>query len=211
MSDAPSSPAPQYVSRAGLKLHHALAEFQLDPTGRVCADFGCNVGGFTDCLLRHHAAHVYAIDTGYGALAWTLRNDPRITVMERTNALHAPPPAPPPPRPTRNVIDMGWAPQRPCIPAALKWLDPAAESPHAPRIITLIKPHYELIPAERSLLRKGVLNPEDSERIAQRTLESLPELGVRILAHTLSPLRGGAGKGHAHGNTEYLALLAPIA
>lgn len=207
----PSSPAttPTYVSRAGLKLHHALTEFQLDPRDRTCADFGCNVGGFTDCLLRHHATHVYAVDTGYGALAWTLRNNPNVTVMERTNALHVPPPAPPAVRPSLIVIDMGWTPQRLCIPAALKWLanDPAAP----PRIITLIKPHYELAASERNLLRRGVLDPADAQHITERTLEAFAALGVTLLAHTPSPLRGGAGKGHAEGNTEHLAFLAPLA
>lgn len=203
-------PSPTYVSRAGLKLHHALTEFQLDPRDRTCADFGCNVGGFTDCLLRHHAAHVYAVDTGYGALAWTLRNHPNVTVMERTNALHAPPPAPPAARPSLIVIDMGWTPQRVCIPAALKWLANDHNAPHTSRIITLIKPHYELAPSERNLLRRGVLDPADAQRITERNLEAFASLGVSLLAHTPSPLRGGAGKGRAEGNTEHLALLAPI-
>ncbi len=66
--------AKKFVSRAGLKLDHALREFNIDVTGWVCADFGCNIGGFTDCLLQHGAARVYAIDTGYGKLAWKLRN-----------------------------------------------------------------------------------------------------------------------------------------
>ncbi|MFM8697247.1 MAG: SAM-dependent methyltransferase, partial [Phycisphaerales bacterium] len=82
--------AEAFVSRAGAKLAHALEAFKVDVAGLRCADFGCNVGGFTDCLLKAGAARVTAIDTGYGALAWTLRNDPRVEVRERTNALHAP-------------------------------------------------------------------------------------------------------------------------
>ena len=78
-----------FVSRGGLKLRHALDAFALDVTGLTCADFGCSTGGFTDCLLKAGAARVYAIDTAYGELAWTLRKDSRVTVMERTNALHA--------------------------------------------------------------------------------------------------------------------------
>ena len=79
----------KYVSRAGVKLEHALREFGVDVTGLVCADFGCNVGGFTDCLLKHGAAKVYAIDTGYGVLDYRLRTDDRVVVMERVNVLHA--------------------------------------------------------------------------------------------------------------------------
>ena len=77
-----------FVSRAGQKLEHALAAFGLDVAGCVCADLGSNAGGFVDCLLRRGAAKVYAIDTGYGVLEWKLRKDPRVVVMERTNAMH---------------------------------------------------------------------------------------------------------------------------
>jgi len=84
-------PATPFVSRAGAKLAHALDEFGLDVTGLICADFGCNVGGFTDCLLQRGAELIYALDTGYGTLAWKLRNDPRVVVMERTNALNSQP------------------------------------------------------------------------------------------------------------------------
>ena len=84
----------KFVSRAGLKLEHALNEFEFDVTGLVCADFGCNVGGFTDCLLQRGAKLVYAIDTGYGTLDWKLRSDDRVITMERTNALHAELPSP---------------------------------------------------------------------------------------------------------------------
>ncbi|MHC4717231.1 MAG: SAM-dependent methyltransferase, partial [Planctomycetota bacterium] len=76
----------RYVSRGGVKLQAALQAFEVAPTGWVCADFGANVGGFTDCLLAAGARRVYAVDTGYGELAWRLRNDPRVVVMERTNA-----------------------------------------------------------------------------------------------------------------------------
>ncbi|MDY7110306.1 MAG: SAM-dependent methyltransferase [Planctomycetota bacterium] len=82
----------RFVSRAGRKLEHALNEFDLDVTDLVCADFGCNVGGFTDCLLQRGAKLVYAVDTAYGVLDYRLRTDGRVVVMERTNALHAEPP-----------------------------------------------------------------------------------------------------------------------
>lgn len=175
--------------------------------GLRCADFGCNIGGFTDCLLQAGAAHVTAIDTGYGALAWKLRQDPRVRVMERTNALHAPPP-PEGERVDLIVIDMAWTPQRLCIPAAIRWLRPGG------RIITLVKPHYELEKTEKDTkLRDGVLAPEDAAEVVARVLASLAvaPINARVLAHTQSPIRGGAGKGkgNAQGNLEWLALVTP--
>lgn len=201
-----------FVSRAGLKLDHALHEFKIDVTGFVCADFGCNVGGFTDCLLQHGAAKVYAIDTGYGILAWKLRNDSRVVVMERTNALHVPVPesarAAPQAAPGVDlvVIDMAWTPQRLAIPAAIRWLRPNGH------IITLIKPHYELEETEKkSLLVEGRLNPSEAERVLHRVRDSMPQWGAQPLAHTLSPITGGKssrGK-HGAGNVEYLLLAEP--
>jgi 23S rRNA (cytidine1920-2'-O)/16S rRNA (cytidine1409-2'-O)-methyltransferase len=190
----------EFVGRGGLKLRHALTEFGLDVRGMTCADFGANVGGFTDCLLRAGAERVYAVDTGYGVLAWTLRNDPRVVVLERTNALHAEPPS----RLMGLIaIDLGWTPQKHAIPAALRWLAPGG------RIVTLVKPHYEVAPDEKELLHDGVLSPADAERIAARTVEQLPALGVRVLATTKSPLLGGASKKRARGNEEWLSLVAP--
>src|SRR5882724_2438094 len=84
---AEAAPNP-YVSRGGLKLAHALREFGVAVRGLVCADLGASTGGFTDCLLQHGAAKVYAVDTAYGELAWKLRQDPRVVVIERSNALH---------------------------------------------------------------------------------------------------------------------------
>ena len=196
-------PEHAYVGRGGLKLRHALDSFGIDPRGMRCADFGCNIGGFTDCLLQAGAVFVYAIDTGYGALAWKLRQDPRVGVMERTNALHATPPEPSE-RVNLVVIDMGWTPQRLCIPAAVKWLAPGG------RIVSLIKPHYEVSKAEAAeLLDRGVLAPDRAEAIASRTLESLSSQGICVMGSVRSPLEGGAGKGNARGNAEWLALLAP--
>lgn len=207
-----------YVGRAGLKLRHALDTFGVNPHGLVCADFGCNVGGFTDCLLQAGARQVYALDTGYGVLDWKLRNDPRVVVMERTNALHAPAPQPDPAHPAGVdliAVDMGWTPQKLCIPAALRWLKPPASAPGSARIITLIKPHYEASAAgERVALREGVLDEATAEQVFQRVIDSLPLLGVRVEASTRSPLVGGAGKGKSsrgRGNIEFLALLAPAA
>lgn len=194
-----------FVSRGGIKLAAALDAFAIDVNGLRCADFGCNVGGFTDCLLRRGAAGVVAVDTGYGALAWKLRTDPRVRVMERTNALHAPPPGADD-RVDLVVIDMGWTPQRLCVPAALAWL-----RPQAGRIVTLIKPHYEAAGSEKELLRRGVLTPSDAEQITRRTLAELPALGAAVLGCVPSPVIGGGGKGNRAGNAEWLALLAASA
>ncbi|MBL8747341.1 MAG: TlyA family rRNA (cytidine-2'-O)-methyltransferase [Phycisphaerae bacterium] len=196
MNDSRTCP---YVGRGGLKLRHALHLFKVDVNASTCADFGCNVGGFTDCLLQAGAARVFAVDTGYGALAWTLRIDPRVTVMERTNALHAEPPSEPV---DLVVIDMAWTPQKLCIPSALKWLRPEG------RIITLIKPHYEATHGpEKDRVRDGVLDEADAHTVLDRVVAELPSHGVRVSGVTRSPVFGGAGKKNARGNIEFLALL----
>jgi 23S rRNA (cytidine1920-2'-O)/16S rRNA (cytidine1409-2'-O)-methyltransferase len=196
-----SDGAPRFVSRAGAKLAHALDAFSISPAGWMCADFGCNVGGFTDCLLQRGAEHVHAIDTGYGALAWTLRNDPRVSVRERTNALHADPPAG---GADLVVIDMAWTPLRLSVPAALRWLE-ARGDPGAGLVIALIKPHYEAQDAERAGMRKGALPPEAADRVIGRVLTELLSLGVEILGDARSPLTGG--KTGAGGNVEHLCAL----
>lgn len=173
-----------FVSRAGLKLEHALREFDFDAGGVTCADFGCNVGGFTDCLLQRGAVHVYAIDTGYGTLAYSLRTDQRVTVMERTNALHAEPREPV----DLVTIDLAWTPQHHAIPAAVKWLRADGKG----TIITLVKPHYELSEREkREWLVDGLLDPAEAERVLRRVLEQMPEWGVKPVGWTLSPITGG--------------------
>jgi 23S rRNA (cytidine1920-2'-O)/16S rRNA (cytidine1409-2'-O)-methyltransferase len=197
MGDEASGP---YVSRAGTKLEAALRRFDVDARDLVCADFGCNVGGFTDCLLRRGAAKVYAVDTAYGVLDYRLRTNPRVVVMERTNVLHCPPP----PQPVDLVaIDLGWTRQQHAIPAALAWLAPGG------RIITLVKPHYELDEdRKRTLLTAGALKPEDAETILAEVLGALPGLGARVVASMRSPLAGAksARRRGRDGNREYLVL-----
>src|SRR3954470_6648374 len=133
-----------FVSRAGQKLEHALNTFHIDVNGFICADLGSNVGGFVDVLLQRGAAKVYSIDTGYGVLDWKLRNDPRVIVMERTNAMHLTLPQ----RVRLVTIDVAWTKQKKILPPAIKLLDDDGS------IVTLIKPHYE---ADKSQLRGGVL------------------------------------------------------
>ncbi|MDZ4753689.1 MAG: SAM-dependent methyltransferase [Phycisphaerae bacterium] len=192
----------RFVSRAGDKLDAALAEFTVDCLGLRCADFGCNVGGFVDCMLQRGAASVIAIDTGYGTLAWTLRNDPRVTVRERTNALHADPPS-------GGVdlisIDLAWTPQRLAVPAALRWLAPGG------RIITLIKPHYEVDGDEKAWLSHGFLPQERAPDVLERVLATIPALGADVLGSMRSPLVGGktSRTRGVPGNVEFLALLQP--
>ena len=197
--------APQkFVSRAGAKLEHALEEFKFDVTGLRCADFGCNVGGFTDCLLQRGARHVTAIDTGYGALAWKLRQDPRVETRERTNALHAEAPAG---GVDLVVLDLAWTPQRLAIPAALKWLAPGG------RIITLIKPHYELREEEKAWLDRGFLPHERVPGVVTRVEAEMPALGAKVMGSTQSPLVGGktSKKAGVPGNIEWLTLLEACA
>lgn len=196
-----------YVGRGGLKLEHALREFDVDCTGLIAADLGCNIGGFTDCLLQRGAKRVYAVDTGYGMLDYNLRRDERVVVMERTNALHVAPPDEPI---DLVVIDAGWTPQRLIVPAALRWLGGRGEG----RIITLIKPHYEQSGAGpqqkgKGRLQRGVLDDEEAARMARETADDLSRSIARVLGLVQSPIRGGASKGR-RGNLEFLALLAPL-
>ena len=158
----------RFVS-ARVKLE-SLKTFDLSVAGLRCADFGCNVGGFTDCMLQRDAAHVLAIDTGYGVLAWKLRSDERVTVMERTNALHADPPAQ---GVDLVVIDLAWTPQRLALPAARPWLARGG------RVVTLIKPHYEL-PEDRKHLLQGGFLPGNSLGVLEETLESMEGLGFAV-------------------------------
>ena len=177
-----------FVSRAGQKLDHALTAFGLDVTGKVCADLGCNVGGFTDCLLQRGAAKVYAVDTGYGALAWSLRKDPRVAVMERTNAMHVTLPEPVP----VVCIDVAWTRQRHILPAARRLVTPDGS------VVTLIKPHYE---AEKGWLVKGVLPAEHVDEVVTAVKRDIQAAGFDVIATTASPILGGEG------NAEVLACL----
>lgn len=203
-SSDPSKNERRFASRAGLKLEHAIDEFEIDLTEWRCADFGCNVGGFTDCLLQRGATSVIAVDTGRGALAWPLRQDPRVEVRERTNALHA---APPDEGVDLVVIDLAWTPQRLAIPAALRWLAATGRR----RIATLVKPHYELPADEKHLLDRGFLPQEHAPRVLETVLEGMPALGATVLGSVQSPLVGGksAKRRGVPGNLEFVALLEP--
>jgi 23S rRNA (cytidine1920-2'-O)/16S rRNA (cytidine1409-2'-O)-methyltransferase len=181
----------RFVSRAGEKLDHALTHFAIDVNGFICADFGSNTGGFTDCLLRRGAARVHAIDTGYGVLDWKLRNDPRVVVMERTNAMHAKLPQ------TVDLvtIDVAWTKQRNILPAARRILKPGGI------VVTLIKPHYE---AEPRRLIKGVLPPDEVDEVVEAVQNDIRDANFEVTDITRSPIVG------AKGNIEVLACLRPL-
>jgi 23S rRNA (cytidine1920-2'-O)/16S rRNA (cytidine1409-2'-O)-methyltransferase len=187
VSQPPDRP---FVSRAGQKLEHALATFAIDVRGLVCTDLGCSTGGFVDCLLRRGAAKVYAIDTGYGVLDWTLRKDPRVVVMERTNAMHATLPE----RVDLVSIDVAWTKQRHILPSARRLIGPTGT------VLTLLKPHYE---AEASELRKGILPEDRIDAVLERVGRDIAAAGFELRRTVASPIKG------AKGNQEFVALLNP--
>jgi 23S rRNA (cytidine1920-2'-O)/16S rRNA (cytidine1409-2'-O)-methyltransferase len=176
-----------FVSRAGQKLDHALKAFNLNVAGKICADLGCSTGGFTDCLLQHGAAKVYAVDTGYGVLDWKLRKDSRVVVMERTNAMHVRLPE----LVDVVTIDVAWTRQRNILPAAASLIRPDG------LIVSLIKPHYE---APAALLRAGILPVSEIPAVVLSVENDAKGLGLSIINRVDSPIKG------AKGNSELLAI-----
>ncbi|MGQ9648748.1 MAG: TlyA family RNA methyltransferase [Phycisphaerae bacterium] len=179
-----------YVSRGGEKLAAGLSAFGIEPRGWVCADLGSNVGGFVDCLLRHGASRVYAVDTGYGTLAYALRTNPRVVVFERTNAMHVVLPEPV----DLVTVDVAWTPQKRILPAAVRMLKPDG------KIISLVKPHYE---TDRKLLHHGVLDPADAKTVFKSVCADIEAEGLAVARWIQSPVKGQKG------NVEYLAIIEP--
>ncbi len=181
----------QYASRSGYKLAKALTVFSQDVTGLTVCDIGASNGGFTDCLLQNGAAHVFAVDVAYGILAWELRNDERVTVMERTNARHL----------TAEqlgtlcdmvTVDVSFISLRKIYPAIRQILKPEG------RCICLIKPQFEALP--RQLGKNGVLkNPDDLPPLLNTLFDAAEEQGLFLQQLTVSPIHG------TNGNVEYLA------
>lgn len=178
----------RFVGRGGLKLQAALDAFALCVHGLVCADLGSNIGGFVDCLLQNGAAKVYSVDTSYGTLAWKLRQDPRVVVLERTNALHVVLPE----KVDLVTVDVGWTPQRHILPNALRMIKPGG------RILTLIKPQYEALDDERV---HGVVKPECLQAVLQRIKDHLTQHGIIIHRIIESPILGEGG------NKEFWGLI----
>lgn len=180
-----------YVSRGGTKLEAALNAFDVTIDGIVAADVGASTGGFTDCLLQRGARKVYAIDVGYGQLAWTLRQDARVVVMERTNARHLETL----PEPVQLVtIDASFISLRLILPRVCVWLQPGGY------VIPLIKPQFE---AGRRQVGKGgvVRDPTTHREVLLRILRWARDHGLPPLEMIRSPITGPAG------NVEFLALL----
>jgi 23S rRNA (cytidine1920-2'-O)/16S rRNA (cytidine1409-2'-O)-methyltransferase len=182
-----------YVSRGGLKLAAALDRFAISIEQAVCADVGASTGGFTDCLLQRGAAKVYAIDVGYGQLDWKLRNDPRVVVMDRTNARYVeslPEPI------GVAVIDASFISLRLILPAVLKWLQVEAH------VVALIKPQFEA--GRRQVGKGGVVRDREVHRVVLRAIwQDAPGLGFSPIDLIRSPLAGPAG------NVEFLIWLKP--
>jgi 23S rRNA (cytidine1920-2'-O)/16S rRNA (cytidine1409-2'-O)-methyltransferase len=180
-----------WVSRGGLKLAHALAHFGLSPEGRVCLDLGASTGGFTDVLLHHGAARVYAVDVGHGQLAWKLRQDPRVTVLEKTNARYLDSSAIPEPI-GALVCDASFIGLRTILPGPLALCAPGAFA------VALIKPQFEAGPGQ---VGKGgvVRDPALHRAIGAMITDwwaALP--GWQVLGITESPITG------PEGNKEFL-------
>jgi len=180
-----------YVSRAGEKLEYAIKTFSISVKDMICADFGSNTGGFIDVLLTFGAKKVYAVETGYGVLDWKLRQDQRVVVMERKNAMHVELPE----KMDFISIDTSWTKLEKVIPNALKNLKPSGS------IVALVKPHYE---SEPRMLRKGKLPDDLIPEILNNVKAKLKKLGLQILGKTESPIVGEKA-----GNKEYLLYLKP--
>jgi 23S rRNA (cytidine1920-2'-O)/16S rRNA (cytidine1409-2'-O)-methyltransferase len=201
--DAITIDAPEkFVSRGGHKLEHALAEFGIDVTDKVAIDLGASTGGFTDCLLQRGAKQVYAVDVGHGQLAWKLRRDRRVVVMEKTNARAL----------TREhfkkpfhgadiiVIDCSFISLRKILPAAFGLLQPSG------KIVALVKPQFEAGKAEADKGAGVITDPAVHERVLQELRDFVThQTTLQWRVHVESPLLGPAG------NKEFLVLLEKIA
>lgn len=183
-----------YVSRGGLKLEKALRDFGVDPTGYVCSDSGASTGGFTDCLLQQGAAKVFAIDVGYGQLAWKIRQDPRVVCMERTNIRYVTPEDIGEPL-DLSVVDVSFISLKIVLPAIQKLLKPTGQ------VLCLIKPQFEA--GKEKVGKKGVVrDPAVHLEVLQNFAALAEELHFTIRNLTFSPVKG------PEGNIEFLGHLS---
>ena len=183
-----------YVSRGGLKLEKALRDFGVDPAGFVCSDSGASTGGFTDCLLQKGAAKVFAIDVGYGQLAWKVRNDPRVVCMERTNIRYVTPEDLGEPL-DLSVVDVSFISLKIVLPAIRALLKPTGQ------VLCLIKPQFEA--GKEKVGKKGVVrDPAVHLEVLERFAALAKELGFTIRGLTFSPVKG------PEGNIEFLGHLS---
>jgi 23S rRNA (cytidine1920-2'-O)/16S rRNA (cytidine1409-2'-O)-methyltransferase len=181
----------RYVSRGGLKLEAALLHWKIDLTGKFCVDVGTSTGGFTDCMLQHGASRVLAIDTGYGQIAEKLRRDPRVELMERTNARKLVP-GELPPGTEFLAMDVSFISATLVLPAVV-----AAIGAASLEIVTLVKPQFE---AGREAVGKGgiVRDAEAHQAAIERVRACVTEIGGTGIAVIDSPIHG------AEGNREFL-------
>ena len=193
---------PRFVSRGGEKLEAALEAFQIDVTGWVCADVGASTGGFTDCLLQRGASKVYAIDVGKGILHWKLRNDPRVVVMEETNARYV---ESLPELVSLVTVDASFISLKILLPVVKKWLTPLRLPPSQSNgiggVVALIKPQFEA--GKKDVARgDGVIrDPEIHKQVLSDVLGFAQTEGLQIHGLIKSPLLGPKG------NAEFLVWL----
>lgn len=182
-----------YVGRGGLKLAHALEHWQVQVQGLTCLDVGASTGGFTDCLLQKGAAKVIALDVGYGQLAWSLRQDPRVVVMERTNIRHVEPKMLGEPI-DLVVIDVSFISITKFLDRIKTFLQPQGQ------VLSLVKPQFEAGPKQVS---KGglVKDPVVHRQVLEGIAACARECGFEVQGFTYSPIRG------AKGNIEYFIYL----
>ena len=200
--DAPVTVATpdRYVGRGGLKLEAALKEFGVNPSGMVCLDIGASTGGFTDCLLQHGAAKVWAIDVGHSQLDWRIRSDPRVVVREKLNARYLTAADIPDPI-DLAVVDVSFISLTLILPPALEVMRPSGA------IIALVKPQFELRREEvgrGGVVRNAELHAAAVEKIREFVETAPRDAGARRLVWTgvmESPILGGEG------NLEFLAYL----
>ncbi|HET9914035.1 MAG TPA: TlyA family RNA methyltransferase [Anaerolineales bacterium] len=196
---------PRFVSRGGEKLDAALATFAIDVTGLVCADVGASTGGFSDCLLQHGAAKIYAIDVGKGILHWKLRNDPRVVMMEETNARFVESL----PEPVSLVtVDASFISLKILLPVVKKWLFPLSSLVNEERkkeergsIIALIKPQFEAGKKDVSRGDGVIRDPEIHRQVLLDVLGFAQREGFQVRGLVKSPLLGPKG------NAEFLVWL----
>lgn len=183
-----------YVSRGGLKLAAALTEFGIDPAGRTCVDVGASTGGFTDCLLQRGARRVYAVDVGYGQLAWKLRQDPRVVSLEREN-VRLMPRERIPETVELVVVDASFISLRLLLPKAWDLLD------HGGDAVALVKPQFEV---GRGQVGKGgvVRDPEHRMAALEKVCDDAKDIGFAVVGTLESPVTGAK-----KGNVEYLVHL----
>ncbi len=188
----------KFVSRGGHKLEHALAHFQLDVTGRTAIDLGASTGGFTDCLLQRGAAKVFAVDVGQGQLAWKLRQDSRVVVMEKTNARFLKPDRFPAPA-DLAVIDCSFISLKKILPSAAPLLQADG------KIVALIKPQFEAGKVEVDKGRGVITDAAIHDRVLAELEEFVAaQAGLCWRGVVESPLLGPAG------NKEFLALIEKV-